>query len=322
MRDELLALFRNTERSLRQASEGRARSGTTEQTETSVQTETSAQTADTQPEPAPPSRFLRRFLRPTFASAEPAPSGIASLDSHLGGGFGPGPHLVLGMPGAGKTAFLESVAWEAVSSRRPVLYYALEDGGLRVWERLISTVGCILGGPSVSLRTIRTRTLTPHETETVIRLDQALQTHVFPYLLIVDTLPATALTVSAFIEDLRHRSQEAIEQHGRVPLLLLDSVERLLSLTASEPLPLLMSRLDGTLAADSMPGLLTSDTGTKSLVGAGRLPVKTVMVLESVPGYDDELGRVDLELLANTQTVWTGTLRLLLDQRTGLFSET
>jgi hypothetical protein len=214
------------------------------------------------------------------------------------------------------------MAWEAVSSKRPVLYYALKDGSLSIWERLISTIGYILGGPSIPLGALRARTLAPQELETLTRLDLALQTDVLPYLSLVDTISASIATLSAFIEDVRLRAQEAIERHGRIPLLLVDDLERLLFLTGSGPLLPLLSRLDGTLTADSIPGLLATTTPDPSSCGMGKLPVQTIVVLESVSAFaGDAVGRVDLELRTNARTGWTGTLPLLLDHRAGLFTD-
>ena len=304
MRDELLALFRDTERCSSPPSGALWMAGMGRSTA------------------AEPSRFLRRFLQRTAPSPELAPSGLASLDSRLAGGFGPGPHLVLGPPGVGKTAFLESMAWEAVSDKRPVLYYALKEGSLRTWERLISTVGHVLGGPSIDVGVLRARTLTPQDLETLARLDLALQGAVLPYLSLADTVSASTPTLSAFIEDVRLRAQEATERHGRIPLLLVDDLERLRFLTgAGEPLPLL-SRLDGTLTADSIPGLLAATTPDPHLTATGKVPVQTIVVLESVSAFAaDAVDRVDLDLWTNARTGWTGTLPLLLDRRTGLFTD-
>jgi hypothetical protein len=98
-----------------------------------------------------PSRYLRRYLRHGAHSIEPAPSGLDALDACLAGGFSPGLHVVAGLSGLGKTAFLESVAWQTVAGERPVLYYTLKEGSLRVWERLVSTLGHILGEPTIPL---------------------------------------------------------------------------------------------------------------------------------------------------------------------------
>jgi hypothetical protein len=134
MREELLALFRNTERTARASSGMHAVAGELRLNATSQST------------------YLRRFLQQGARSPSLAASGLAGLDDRLDGGFGPGLHLVLGPPGAGKTAFLDSVAWEAVCRERPVLYYTLREGGLGTWERLITALGHILGGPTVSLK--------------------------------------------------------------------------------------------------------------------------------------------------------------------------
>jgi hypothetical protein len=229
--------------------------------------------------------------------------------------------LVSGGPGVGKTAFLESVAWEAVSSERPVLYYALKEASIGAWERLVSTLGNILGGPVIPLGALRAHTLGPRDLETLTRLDRALQVSVLPWLSLVETIPAYTDTLSAFIEDVRLRAQEARERHGRIPLLLVDGLERLLLLTQARPLVHLLSRLDDALAADSIPGLLATTLPDRSAHGLERLPARTILALVSVSAFtNDAVGRVDLELLTNARTGWTGTLPLLLDRRSGLFT--
>lgn len=268
-----------------------------------------------------PSVFLRRFLQQAARPPELAPSGLANLDARLAGGFGSGLHLVSGRPGVGKTAFLESVAWEAVSSERPVLYYALKEGSIGAWERLVSTLGNILGGPAIPLGALRARTLGPDHLETLTRLDLALQASVLPCLSLVETIPAYTDTLSAFIEDVRLRAQEAKERHGRIPLLLVDDLERLLVLTRARPLLHLLSRLNDALAGDSIPGLLATTPPDRSAYGLERLPAQTTLALVSVSASaNDAFGRVDLELRTNARTGWTGTLPLLLDRRSGLFT--
>ena len=268
-----------------------------------------------------PSVFLQRFLQQAARSPELAPSGLVSLDARLAGGFGSGLHLVLGGPGVGKTAFLESLAWEAVSSHRPVLYYAMKEGSIGAWERLISTLGTILGGPAIPLDVLRARTLDPDDLETLTRLDLALQASVLPYLSLVETIPAYTDTLSAFIEDVRSRAQEAKERHRRIPLLLVDDLERLLLLTRARPLPRLLLRLDDALAADLIPGLLAMAPPDRSTYELEGLPAQTALALVPVSASTDEaLERVDLELRTNARTGWTGTLPLLLDRRSGLFT--
>ncbi len=302
MREELLALFRDTNRA--------------------------APLPPTTPkptsEPALPateaSVFLRRFLQQAARSPELAPSGLAGLDARLDGGFGSGLHVVQGGPGVGKTAFLESVAWEAVSSGRPVLYYALREGSVGAWERLISTLGNILG-TVIPLAALRACALGPDELETLARLDLDLQASVLPFLSLIETLPASTDAMSAFIEDIRFRTEEARERHERIPLLLIDDLDRLLLLTRTRPPVYLLSRLDDALAATSIPGLLASGAPDQSACRLEGIPAHTTLTLVSVPALaNDDFGCVDLELQTNARTGWTGTLPLLLDRRSGLFT--
>ena len=302
MRDELLALFRDTDRAA------------------PLPPSPPAPLRDpTLPTPEP-SVFLRRFLQQAARSPELVPSGLTELDALLDGGFGSGLHVVQGGPGVGKTAFLESAAWEAVSSGRPVLYYALKEGSVGAWERLISTLGNILG-TVIPLGTLRACTLRPDGLETLARLDRALQASVLPFLSLIETIPAHADALGALVEDLRSKVQDARERHGRIPLLLIDDLERLLLLTRTQPPMALLSRLDDALAADSIPGLLASQAPDQSLNGLQGIPAHTAMTLVPVPApANDDYGAVNLELRTNARTGWTGTLPLLLDKRSGLFT--
>jgi hypothetical protein len=271
---------------------------------------------------AEPSRFLRRFLQQAAPTPEPAQSGLAGLDLCLGGGFGYGLHLVLGQPGSGKTAFLESVAWEAVAGQRPALYYALKTGTLRVWERLIVALGAILDGPVIAPTALRGRDFAPSDVEALARLDAILQVSVLPYLALIDASPASTATVSAFIEDMRSRLQESGEQHGRLPLVLVDDLESLTTLTGSQSAVRVLSRLDDALAGESTPGLLASPLEGVLDGRMEGLPVRTVLTLTPAfapPGAATE--RVEVEVRKNAATGWTGGLSLLLDPGSGLLAE-
>jgi hypothetical protein len=279
------------------------------------------QTTAGAPQAAPgPSRFLRRFLEGSPPAPEPAPSGLTILDQRLGGGFGPGLHLVLGAARSGKTAFLESLAWEAVGSRRPVLYYALKTGSLRVWERLIATLGTILDGSAIAPAALRGRELIPADVEALARLDAALQTSVLPYLALVDPTPATG-NARLFVENLLSHAQEAVGQHGRLPLVLVDDLEALLLLTGSRAVVHALSALDTALEADSLPGLLAAPAGMADRAGS-HLPARTIMSLKPLAAAPGSAGgRVDLAVEKNAATGWTGTVPLLLDHFSGLFTE-
>jgi hypothetical protein len=318
MREGLLALFRDTERPSPLSLSTLLPSAPVRSVPEPRAAEPAAQP---QLPPTGPSPFLRRFLEQAARTPELAPSGLATLDARLAGGFGPGLHLVSGRPGTGKTAFLESVAWEAVSSERPVLYYALKEGSLGAWERLISTLGNILGGPAIRLSALRAGALGPDDLETLPRLDLALQASVLPYVSLVETIPASADTLGAFIEDVRSRAGEARERRGMILLLLVDDLERLLLLTRARPLAHLLARLDDALVAEGIPGLVATTPPERSGHGLERPPVRTTLALASAAGpMDDDFGRVDLELEINARTGWTGTLPLLLDRRCGLFA--
>ena len=270
---------------------------------------------------AEPSRFLRRFLQHAAPSPEPARSGLAALDGHLGGGFGQGLHLIIGGTGAGKTAFLEALAWEAVGSRRPCLYYALKPGSLEVWERLIATLGTILEEPAIAPAAMRGLDLAPEDVETLARLDAALQASVLPFLSLIDAAPGSTSNLSAFVEGLRAHCQESAEQHGRLPLVLVDDLDRLVTITGSRAPVHVLSRLDAALAADSIPGLLAAGWDSVAPASVDRLPVRTVVALARAAGPGGSNGRVDLEVRKNLATGWTGTIPLLLDQSSGLFAE-
>jgi hypothetical protein len=308
MREGLMALFRSTERPPAHPS-------------INPDSGAPATTTDFRSADAKPSPFFRRFLEQAARSPEIAPSGLAGLDARLSGGFGPGLHIVQGQSGVGKTAFLESVAWEAISSRRPVLYYAFRETGLGAWERLVSTFGHIMGGPTIPLDVLRARTLGPDDVETLTRLDATLQASVLPYLTLIETIPPRTDTLRAFVEDVSSRAQEAYERHGRIPLVLVDDLDRLLLLTrARRPLRLL-SRLDDALAAESVPGLLAATLLDRSTPRREGLPSRTTLTLISASASANSVwGCVDLELRINALTSPAETLALLLDRRSGLFA--
>jgi DnaB-like helicase C terminal domain len=315
MRHEFMELFRDTR--LPPPEDATTDEDAPQAPERSLEARTVPTAAATEP-----SRFLRRFLQHAAPSPEPARSGLAVLDDHLGGGFDSGLHLIVGPPGSGKTAFLESLAWEAVGDRRPSLYYALKPGSLEVWERLIATLGSILEGPGITPAALRGRDLPPEDVETLARLDAALQASVLPYLSLVDAAPGSVGKLSAFVEGVRSHCQEITEQHGRLPLVLVDDLDRLIVLTRTRSPVQVLSRLDAALAADSMPGLLAvGSEGVFSTV-VDRLPVRTIVALTAVTaGPSGRNGRVDLEVRKNSATGWTGTVPLLLDPSSGLFAE-
>lgn len=274
-----------------------------------------------EPEPLGPSAFFTQYLRDSDTAPELAPSGLADLDARLAGGFGYGLNLVAGGPGIGKTAFIEAVAWEAIGRRRPVLYYALREGGRATWERLVSTLSYVMGGPVLRLPDLRARALGEEDTATLREIDRALQASVLPRLSLIETIPAYTDPLTAFLEDVSLRAMQAREQQGRTPLVLVDDLQRLLLHTRARPLMHVLSRIDDALAASSIPGLLTLTPADFSGHAPAGLPAQGIVTLEQAyVSPDDSYSILNLAVLANARTGWTGTLPLLLDRCSGLYA--
>ncbi len=143
-----------------------------------------------------------------------------------------------------------------------------------------------------------------------------------PFVSLVDSIPAHPDTLSAFVEDLRSRVREAEERHGRMPLLVVDDLERFSFLVGSRRTPPVLFRLDEVLSADCTPGLVAAGLSSWRADGSEAAPAQTTLALEPVRSVPEEdFGLVDLRLLTNNQTGWTGVLPLLVDHQTGLFSE-
>jgi hypothetical protein len=321
MREELMALFRSTER-FPPGGDGLSASVA------DIPAGASLASANT-PRPlitaagsfagaTEPSIFLRRFLRQAARSPRLVPSGLPTLDAYLGGGFRPGAHVLLGPPGAGKTAFLLSLAWDAVSRRVPVIFYSLKDGGLTIWERLITTVAELLGEESLPFGELHDHEPTAAGLERLTRLDSILQTSVLPLLTLLDGVPARPDLPGALLDDVRTHAEDATEKHGRTPVLLLDDIESLLVLNSAEPAGRALSRLDAALEAESMTGLFAATSTAPDSWSPRNLQVRMMMALRP---RDISPTRVDLDILADARNGERRLLPLLFDGRTGLFAE-
>lgn len=308
MRDELTALFTRT----RPASPP---------DETVLGADDSAGPRESASRAQRSSALVQRFL-PTAEQA-PAlhPLGLETVDSLLDGGFGPGLHVVSGCAGTGKTAFIEAAAWEAVASRRPVLYHALKDGSGVTRERLTATLAGILGFSTITLGTLRQGTLSVGDHARLRSLERVLQTSVLRWLTLTDTVDAYGDVLSAFIEDIRLRAREALTTHGEVPFVLIDDAERLMRASRVRPLADLLKRLDDFLVETSAAGLITMTVPRRTVQGVDGLPVQTTLSLAGIPGSPhDSLQYVDLEILTNARGGRTGTIPLVLDLRSGVFA--
>ncbi|MCE5255032.1 MAG: hypothetical protein LLG45_12665 [Actinomycetia bacterium] len=225
------------------------------------------------------------------------PSGLETVDVRLAGGFGAGLHLISGKMGVVKTAFLESVGWEAVASHRPVIYYALKEGGEGVRARMVHTLEC-LGVPG-----------------------EAFATTVSPWLSLVETIPDSANAVGAFLEDVRRRVHDLGDRHAQPPVLLLDDLDHLLLLTGPRPLVDLLSRLDAALAGAAVAGLVAMTKPYPPTSRLENLPAQTVLALALLPGPPSEaVAYIGLDVRTNRRSGWTGAVPLALDHRTGLLA--
>jgi hypothetical protein len=140
---------------------------------------------------------------------------------------------------------------------------------------------------------------------------------------LIDGTPASTRSVSALIEDMRSRAQDAVGQHRRLPIVLVDDLAHLSTLTGSRSPSDLLSRLDDALKAEALSGLLAAVPADVSRGGAERrLPVRTVLLLtQGAPSAPEAPDQVELEVRKNMATGWTGAVSLLLDRRSGLFAE-
>jgi replicative DNA helicase len=66
------------------------------------------------------------------------PSGIREFDQLLGGGYGPGIHVVAGRTGIGKTSLVLAVAFRSAMDGRHVVYLSLEQSKQELWARIAS----------------------------------------------------------------------------------------------------------------------------------------------------------------------------------------
>lgn len=309
MREDMLKLFRSPERLASPPAVAEYLSA-------------SASSPDVAPLPARQTGDeLRRHVPQAMREPTPVSTGFADLDDHLGGGFRPGAYLVTGRPGIGKTAFLESVAWETLTARRPVLYYALRGGVIGARARLLRTLGSILDSPPLPPHALRDHELDPNTLALVTALDLTFRSTVLPWLSLIDTVPACAAGLGGFIEDLRRRSFVVGERHGTTPLVLVDDLGSLLLLTGARSPRNLLSRLDTALQASSLAGLIAMSVLDPFVSRTDGLPSQTTLALvRMVISLDDTPAPVALKVQRNTVTGWTGTVPLLLDGRSGLFA--
>lgn len=265
---------------------------------------------------------------------EPVSTGLEEVDARLGGGFGAGVHLVTSRPGAGKRAFLESMGWEAVSSRHPVLYYAFRKGSQGARTSLAATLSALLGLLPLNRHALRQSADAAGEPAQVESLDRVLRTSVLPWLEIVDAISSGPTEFEAFLADARARSREAKKRHGRLPLILIDDLESLARLTRVKPRARLLAQLDEWLVGEALTGLITMAIPPRSVPGIAGLPVQTTLLLTPAQAstpveqaaplpapQQAAIDHIDLIILAGAADGRTETIPLLLDRRSGLLAQ-
>jgi len=321
MRSELLELFRRTEAL---SNSHRPTPGPSEDEATPAVAVTPPPSHPVQPAvPAAPaaSLFLERYLQQTASPPDVFPSGIAAVDGRLAGGFAHGLHIVAGEAREGKTAFLEAVAWHALSAHKPVLYYALKEKTLGAWMRFISTLGFVLGGATVSLTELRSFALQADSTATLRSLDKSLQTAVLPWLSLVDTIPARVDALGAFVIDAETRAEELREKHGHQPLVIVDDLDHLLLATGMPSRFAAVSRLDDGLGAASLTTLCSTTSLSTWEPELDRLPVQTLLELRSAPlPVENGLWMIDVSVRTNRPGNWSGDISLAFDSSSGVFA--
>ncbi len=339
MAEEFLALFKSTERDgaledaappeVPPAGEGPP-SADTERSAAA----TDAQQADSQADlpssagqaAATPtlSPFLRSFLRRSRYALHLPSSGIPDLDTRLAGGLMPGLHLLAGHAGEEKTALMLSALWQAVSAQRPVIFYAFREGSFRVWMRLVAALATLeadSGRPALSLVQLRRAHLSVAQIDQLVHLDRLLQITVFSVVSLVDGSTTGIATPDHLLEDLRARSREAREQAKPMPLVVVDDLDRLILDHPEQSVTRALTLLGEVLEEECASGLVAA-TLAEPLAGTADAPrTQTVLVLgKTVETASEHLGRATLEVRANAAGGWTGTVPLLLDFSSGLFT--
>ncbi len=264
-----------------------------------------------------PSRFLAAFLEERARGPRLVPSGLPQLDRRLGGGFDRGVHLIAGPPAAGKSALLEAIAWEAVLSGRPVVYYSLREGGRGVWERLVSTLSRVVDDhPTLTLADLRARDIEANQLPSLTLIDRCLQRFVLPFLTLLDASPDGAGGLDGFLCDVRTRFRRLEERLAVIPLLLVDDLQRLTALAGETDPHEVATRLGETLRRISAPGLVTTTSAGAPVSG-------TETHLALTPGStapDGMLSLISLRVHTNRRTGWLGTLPLVFDRGSGIFA--
>ena len=151
-------------------------------------------------------------------------------------------------------------------------------------------------------------------------LDDRLQQSVLPLLSLIDTVPAHADVLGAFIRDVSGRAGALKTSLGRTPLILLDDLDRLLRFAGDPPPFAALSRIDEALLANHVT--VVASVGGRRVCGLAlaNAPVQTVLELKPMPGGNGTLRSLVVSVRSNARTGGTGDLVVVLDGSSGLFA--
>jgi len=251
-------------------------------------------------------------------------SGVEDLDARLGGGFCPGLWTIAGASAVTTKAFLESVALENASNRRPVVYYALNESDETVRGRLLDALASIMTdsaeyGPSGRMESLP-------DDDPRAGLDSALKAAVLSNVWMFDSVPLSPDPVGAFLRSLEHTLDHVTSQTGPKPVVLIDDRTTLLRALHIQSAPgtlRAVAGLDGALLRRGSPVLMTALPDLAGLLTPEEA-AKTRGLIQLGRGYIELLSRstarVDAVIRENTQATWRGTVPLVFHSSVGMFT--
>ena len=251
-------------------------------------------------------------------------SGVRELDARLGGGFFPGLWTIAGLSAEALTAFLESVALEAATNQRPVVYHALNASVEAVRERLLKVIAGIVAEWAENAPDGRVESSS--DLGPPAGLDRALEAAVLSNVWIFDSIPLSPDPVGAFLRSLEHTLEHTTPQAGSRPVVLIDdrtTLLRALNIESAQGALRAVAGLDGTLVRRGSPGLLAAHTDLAALLPPEE-EAKTKGLVHLGRGHIEFLSRsatrVDAIIRENTHSTWRGTVPLALHPSVGMFT--
>ena len=251
-------------------------------------------------------------------------SGVHELDARLGGGFFPGLWTIAGPSAAGTTAFLESVALEAATSRLPVVYYALNESVEAVRERLLDALACIMAAWVEDA--LDGRMESPSNRGLLTGLDRTLLATVLSSVRILDSVPLGPDPIAAFLRSLEHTLGPVTPRVGSGPVVVIDdqtTLLRALRVESGQGALRAVAGLDGALLRRGSPGLMAALPDLVALLPPGE-EAKTKGLIHLGRGHIELVSRsatrIDAIIRENTHATWRGAVSLVLHPSVCMFT--